>query len=154
LVATGLLVLTGLLVTPLRAHAVLGVGDTVFDPTMYATQLLQLEQATATVTNLTQQLQYAVQNTTGGSAGIWQSNQTLLTNLGSPISQQEGLSYGPGLSSQFPAALSGLQHREYRWRAESTDDRRNDAEHLERRARVGSGSGQQLLDRASLIAEP
>ncbi len=52
LVATGLLALTGLLIIPLRAHAVLGVGDTVFDPTMYATQLLQLEQATATVTNL------------------------------------------------------------------------------------------------------
>ncbi len=52
LVATGLLALTSLLVVPLRAHAVLGVGDTVFDPTMYATQLLQLEQATATVTNL------------------------------------------------------------------------------------------------------
>ncbi len=155
MVATGLLALTGLLVTPLSAHAVLGVGDTVFDPTMYATQLLQLEQATATVTNLAQQLQYAVQNTTGGSAGIWQSNQTLLTNLGSLISQQEGLSYTvQGLSSQFPAALSGLQHREHRGRAESTDDRRNDAEHLERRARVGSGPGQQLLDRASLIAEP
>jgi hypothetical protein len=107
LVATGLLVLTGLLVTPLRAHAVLGVGDTVFDPTMYATQLLQLEQATATVTNLTQQLQYAVQNTTGGSAGIWQSNQTLLTNLGSPISQQEGLSYGP--RTKLPVSSSPIR---------------------------------------------
>ena len=109
MVATGLLVLTGLLVTPLSAHAVLGVGDTVFDPTMYATQLLQLEQATATVTNLAQQLQYAVQNTTGGSAGIWQSNQSLLTNLGSLISQQEGLSYTvQGLSSQFQQLYPGF----------------------------------------------
>ncbi|MGO9946540.1 MAG: hypothetical protein ACLPWG_06810 [Steroidobacteraceae bacterium] len=109
LVATGLLALAGLLVTPLRARAVLGVGDTVFDPTMYATQLLQLEQATATVTNLAQQLQYAVQNTTGGSAGIWSSNQTLLTNLGSLISQQEGLSYTvQGLSSQFQQLYPGF----------------------------------------------
>jgi P-type conjugative transfer protein TrbJ len=76
---------------------------------MYATQLLQLEQATATVTNLAQQLQYAVQNTTGGSAGIWQSNQTLLTNLGSLISQQEGLSYTvQGLSSQFQQLYPGF----------------------------------------------
>jgi P-type conjugative transfer protein TrbJ len=100
--AVGFLALTALLVTPLRAHAVLGVGDTVFDPTMYATQLLQLEQATATVTNLAQQLQYAVQNTTGGGASAWQSNQTLLTNLGSLINQQEGLSYtAQGLTQQF-----------------------------------------------------
>ena len=155
LVATGLLALTGLLVTPLRAHAVLGVGDTVFDPTMYATQLLQLEQATATVTNLAQQLQYAVQNTTGGSAGIWQSNQTLLTNLGSLISQQEGLSYTvQGLSQQFQQLYPRLQHREHRRRAESAGHRRNDAQHPQRRARVGADSGQQLLDRTGRNAKP
>jgi P-type conjugative transfer protein TrbJ len=109
LVATGLLALTGLLVIPLRADAVLGVGDTVFDPTMYATQLVQLSEEVSTVTNLAQQLQYAVQNTTGGSAGIWQSNQTLLTSLGSLISQQEGLSYTvQGLNSQFQQLYPGF----------------------------------------------
>ena len=109
LLVIGLLFLTALLVTPLRAHAVLGVGDTVFDPTMYATQLLQLQQATATVTNLAQQLQYAVQNTTGGGAGVWQSNQTLLTNLGNLINQQEGLSYTvQGLTQQFQQLYPGF----------------------------------------------
>ncbi|MGO9267986.1 MAG: hypothetical protein ACLQBA_24365 [Candidatus Binataceae bacterium] len=108
-IAAGLLALAGLLVTPFPAHAVLGVGDTVFDPTAYATQLLQLQQATATVTNLAQQLQYAVQNTTGGSAGVWQSNQKLLTNLGSLISQQEGLSYTvQGFSQQFQQLYPGF----------------------------------------------
>jgi len=107
--ATVILVIASFFVTPPRAHAIFGVGDTVFDPTMYATQLLQLEQATATVTNLAQQLQYAVQNTTGGSAGVWQSNQTLLTNLGNLINQQEGLSYTvQGLSQQFQQLYPGF----------------------------------------------
>ena len=105
----GLLALTASLVTPLPAQAVLGVGDTVFDPTMYATQLLQLQQATATVTNLAQQLQYAVKNTTRGGAGVWQSNQALLTNLGEIINQQEGLSYTvQGLSQQFQQLYPGF----------------------------------------------
>ena len=65
LVATGLLALTGLLVIPLRADAVLGVGDTVFDPTMYATQLVQLSEEVSTVTNLAQTLARI------GEAGIW-----------------------------------------------------------------------------------
>jgi hypothetical protein len=75
----GLAVLGGLwLALPTPAGALFGIGDTVFDPTMYVTQLLQLTQETATVTNLVQQLSYAVQNTSGGSAGVWASNQTLL----------------------------------------------------------------------------
>jgi conjugal transfer/entry exclusion protein len=78
---------------PGPAHAIFGVGDEVFDPTMYASQLQQLQQETATVTNLAQQLQYAIKNTTGGGAGGWQSNQNLLTNLGGLISDQQGLSY-------------------------------------------------------------
>jgi P-type conjugative transfer protein TrbJ len=107
-VATMLLALAGLLVTPVCAPAIFGVGDTVFDPTMYATQLVQLQQATATVTNLAQQLQYEIQNTTGGSAGIWTSNQTLLTNLGGLISEQEGLSYTvQGLAQQFQQYYPG-----------------------------------------------
>ena len=71
-----------LLVLPQPSRAIFGVGDEVFDPTMYASQLRQLQQETATVTNLAQQLQYAIKNTTGGGARTWQSNQNLLANLG------------------------------------------------------------------------
>ncbi|MGH7839315.1 MAG: hypothetical protein ACREQC_16025, partial [Candidatus Binataceae bacterium] len=93
LAITILLVAGCLLGSPVRAHAIFGIGDVVFDPTMYASQLLQLEQETQATTNLAQQLAYTIQNTTGGSAGVWQSNQNLLTSLGNLINQQEGLSY-------------------------------------------------------------
>src|ERR1700704_1515391 len=97
-----------LIVLPRPAHAIFGVGDEVFDPTMYASQLQQLQQETATVTNLAQQLQYAIKNTTGGGAGGWQSNQNLLTNLGGLISEQHGLSYTfQGLSQQFQQLYAG-----------------------------------------------
>ncbi|MBF6571572.1 MAG: hypothetical protein IVW54_22210 [Candidatus Binataceae bacterium] len=93
---------------PVPAHALFGVGDEVFDPTMYASQLQQLQQETATVTNLAQQLQYAIKNTTGGGAGVWQSNQNLLTNLGNLINQQEGLSYtAQGLTQRFQQLYPG-----------------------------------------------
>jgi type IV secretion system protein TrbJ len=79
-----------------------GCSQIVFDPNMFARQLQQLQQETATVTNLAQQLQYIIKNTTGGGAGIWQSNQGLLTNLGDLINEQEGLSYSvQGLTQQF-----------------------------------------------------
>ena len=108
-VATVLLAIAGLVVRVTPARAIFGVGDTVFDPTMYATQLVQLQEATATVTNLAQQLQYAIQNTTGGSAGVWSSNQNLLTNLGNLINQQEGLSYPvQGLTQQFEQLYPGF----------------------------------------------
>src|SRR5258707_5242842 len=75
---------------------------------MFARQLQQLQQETATVTNLAQQLQYAIKNTTGGGAGVWQSNQNLLTNLGDLINQQEGLSYTfQGLTQQFQQLYPG-----------------------------------------------
>jgi len=97
-----------LLVLPRSSQAVFGVGDEVFDPTMYASQLRQLQQETATVTNLAQQLQYAIKNTTGGSAGAWQSNQNLLANLGGLISEQQGLSYTfQGLTQQFQQLYPG-----------------------------------------------
>src|SRR5271156_5621715 len=71
----------------LPAYAQFGGGTTiVFDPSMYARQLKQLEQETATVTNLAQQLSYMIKNTTGGAAGIWKSNESLLANLGGLIS--------------------------------------------------------------------
>jgi type IV secretion system protein TrbJ len=97
-----------LLAIPKPAHAIFGAGDIVFDPTMFASQLQQLQQETATVTNLAQQLQYAVKNTTGGGAGGWQSNQNLLTNLGGLISEQQGLSYTfQGLAQQFRQLYPG-----------------------------------------------
>ncbi len=94
-------------VTP--AHALFG-GDIVFDPTMYARQLRQLQQEMATVTNLAQQLQYVIKNTTGGGGGAWASNQNLLTNLGGIISEQEGLSYSvENLAQQFQQLYPGFQ---------------------------------------------
>jgi P-type conjugative transfer protein TrbJ len=91
------------------AQALFGVGDVVFDPTMFASQLQQLQQETATVTNLAQQLQYVVKNTTGGGAGVWQSNQNLLANLGNLINEQEGLSYSvQGVTQQFNQLYPGF----------------------------------------------
>ena len=80
---------------PVTTHAQLGFGGStiVFDPSMFARQLQQLQQETAAVTNLAQQLQYMIKNTTGGGAGVWQSNASLLANLGGLISEQQGLSY-------------------------------------------------------------
>jgi type IV secretion system protein TrbJ len=96
-----------LLATSSAVHAQFG-GSVVFDPSMFARQLQQLQQETATVTNLAQQLQYAIKNTTGGGAGIWQSNQNLLSNLGGLISEQQGLSYTfQGLTQQFQQLYPG-----------------------------------------------
>jgi P-type conjugative transfer protein TrbJ len=103
--SAALLLLLGM---PLPARALFGAGDVVFDPTMYASQLRQLEQETATVTTLAQQLRYMIKNTTGGGAGIWKSNQSLLDNLGGLISEQEGLSYTfEGLAQQFQQLYPG-----------------------------------------------
>jgi type IV secretion system protein TrbJ len=97
-----------LLALPRPAHAIFGAGDIVFDPTMFASQLQQLQQETATVTNLAQQLQYAVKNTTGGGAGAWPSHQNLLPHLGGLISEQQGLSYTfQGLAQQFQQLYPG-----------------------------------------------
>jgi type IV secretion system protein TrbJ len=98
-----------LMLSSVPAHALFGAGDVVFDPTMYASQLQQLQQETATVTNLAEQLQYVVKNTTGGGAGVWQSNQNLLTNLGNLINEQEGLSYTvQGVTQQFRQLYPGF----------------------------------------------
>ena len=97
-----------LVASSVPARAQFGGSQIVFDPNMFARQLQQLQQETATVTNLAQQLQYAIKNTTGGGAGVWQSNQNLLTNLGDLINQQEGLSYTfQGLTQQFQQLYPG-----------------------------------------------
>jgi P-type conjugative transfer protein TrbJ len=91
------------------AHAQFGGSQIVFDPQMFALQLQQLQQETTEVTTLAQQLQYTVKNTTGGGAGIWQSNQNLLTNLGNLINEEEGLSYSvQGLTQQFQQLYPGF----------------------------------------------
>ncbi len=99
-----------LLTASVPALAQFGGGtQIVFDPQMFARQLQQLQQETATVTNLAEQLQYIIKNTTGGGAGVWQSNQSLLTNLGDLINEQEGLSYSvQGLSQQFNQLYPGF----------------------------------------------
>jgi P-type conjugative transfer protein TrbJ len=100
---------TYLVLVPAVARAQFGGGtQIVFDPQMFARQFQQLQQQTAAVTNLAQQLQYMVQNTTGGGAGVWQSNQGLLANLGNLINEQEGLSYSfQGLTRQFDQLYPG-----------------------------------------------
>src|ERR1700728_2149028 len=97
------------LTLPARTRAQFGGSQIVFDPNMFARQLQQLQQETATVTNLAQQLQYTLKNTTGGGAGVWQSNQNLLTNLGNLIDEQEGLSYAvQGVTQQFKQLYPGF----------------------------------------------
>ncbi len=92
------------------ALAQFGGMQIVFDPNMFARQLAQLQQETATVQNLATQLQYVIQNTKGGGAGFWQSNQGLLTNLGNIVSQQDGLAYTlSDLSQEFQQLFPGYQ---------------------------------------------
>ncbi len=109
LFCTFLVAASFVLIEPAFALAQFGGGtQIVFDPQMFARQFQQLQQEAATVTNLTQQLQYMIKNTAGGGAGVWQSNQNLLTNLGNLINQQEGLSYSfQGLTQQFDQLYPG-----------------------------------------------
>src|SRR5260370_23284298 len=74
-------VLLLLLALPITAQAQFGGTTIVFDPQMFARQLAQLQQETAAVTNLAQQLQYMIKNTTGGGAGAWPSEQNLLSKI-------------------------------------------------------------------------
>ena len=107
LLAMALLLLVAL---PPVSRAQFGGSTIVFDPEMFARQLLQLQRETAVVTNLAQQLQYVIKNTTGGGAGVWQSNQSLLANLGGLISEQQGLSYTfQGLAQQFQQLYPGYK---------------------------------------------
>jgi P-type conjugative transfer protein TrbJ len=92
------------------ASAQFGGSTIVFDPAMFSRQLQQLQQETATVMNLAQQLQYAIKNTSGGGAGLWQSNQGFLNNLGGLISEQQGLSYTlQNVGQEFQTLYPGYQ---------------------------------------------
>src|SRR5690348_2912779 len=80
----------------------------VFDATMYASQLQQLARETATVTNLANQLEYVIKNTTGGGGGVWASNGSFLASLSQIIQTEEGLSYTYSeLSAQFQRLYPG-----------------------------------------------
>ena len=96
-------------IIPRPAHAQFGGGtQIVFDPSMFARQLQQLQQETQTVVTEAQQLQYIIKNTTGGYAGVWQSSQSMLDELGDLIQQQGGFSYTLGnLQSQFQQQFPG-----------------------------------------------
>jgi P-type conjugative transfer protein TrbJ len=105
----GLLLLLCLqFIAPRSAHAQFGGTQTVFDPAMFARQFQQLQQETQTLAAEAQQLQYMIKNTTGGSAGVWQSDQSMLDELGGLIQQQGGLSYSLGnLQAQFQQQFPG-----------------------------------------------
>src|SRR5712692_2152940 len=98
------------LAAPPTVRAQFGGGtQIVFDPQMFARQLQQLQQETQSLVTLDQQLQYMIKNTTGGGAGIWQTNEGFLTNLGNLINEQEGLSYSvQGLTQQFQQLYPGF----------------------------------------------
>ena len=98
-----------LLTPPSPVRAQFGGGtQIVFDPSMFARQLQQLQQETQSVLTEAQQLQYMIRNTTGGYAGVWQSSQSMLDELGGIIQQQGGLSYTlSNLQSQFQQQFPG-----------------------------------------------
>ena len=105
-----LMAVVAFLLTPLSSvRAQFGGGtQIVFDPSMFARQLQQLQQETQTVLTEAQQLQYMIRNTTGGYAGVWQSSQSMLDELGGIIQQQGGLSYTlSNLQSQFQQQFPG-----------------------------------------------
>src|SRR5579875_1020550 len=103
-----LLSLCLLFIAPRDALAQFGGTQTVFDPAMFARQFQQLQQETQAVATEAQQLQYMIKNTTGGSAGVWQSDQSMLDELGGLIQQQGGLSYSLGnLQAQFQQQFPG-----------------------------------------------
>jgi len=93
---------------PRGAKAQFGGAQVVFDPQMFARQLLQLEQQTATVTDLAQELRFMALNTAPYLGGVWQPNTTLLSNLGNLIATEQGLSYTlTNLPTQFAQIFPG-----------------------------------------------
>ena len=103
--AAGIILLAG----PRPAHAIFGVGDVVFDPTMFATQLEQLASEQATATTVAQQLQIDIINDTPGNAGAYISNTAYLNSLPALIDVQQGLAYdNQALATQFQLLYPGL----------------------------------------------
>src|SRR5712692_381307 len=98
------------LAAPPTVRAQFGGGtQIVFDPQMFARQLQQLQQETQSLVTLAQQLQYMIKNTTGGGAGVWQTNEGFLTNLGNLLNEQERRSYSvQGLTQQFQQLYPGF----------------------------------------------
>ena len=93
---------------PLAAKAQFGGAQIVFDPQMFARQLQQLEQQTATLADLAQELRYMALNTVPYLGGVWQPNSTLLSNLGNMIATEQGMSYAlTNLPTQFAQIFPG-----------------------------------------------
>ena len=81
---------------------------TVFDPSMFARQMQQLQTETHTLTTAAQQLENMVINTVPYAGGVWQPNTNLLNNLGSVIATEQGLSYAlTNLSTAFSQLFPG-----------------------------------------------
>jgi type IV secretion system protein TrbJ len=98
----------GLMVAwPRPAGAIFGVGDVVFDPSMYAQQFLQLAQAIQETQSAAAMLKSM---TTGGMAGTFSSPLGLINNLGDVINTSEGLAYNAdNVASQFRALYPATQ---------------------------------------------
>lgn len=107
---TGALMLAVLLAIPRPAHAIFGVGDIVFDPTIFANEVQQLAQDVQEVKALQSQLQYVIQNTTGGLGGIFTSPNQLLGQMSNIISDNEGVAYSlSNVTQEFQRLYPGNQ---------------------------------------------
>ena len=137
------------LAASLPARAQFGGAQIVFDPSVYARQLAQLQQETAAVQNLASQLQYMIKNTTGGGAGVWQSNQNLLANLGW-IDQRTRRAFVhlPRTLAAVPAAISGLPGDKHSGRSKPASDDHNHAQYSQWCARIRTGPGAEFYRRA------
>ena len=132
-------------------NAQFGGTQIVFDPQMLARQLTQLQQETQAVLTEAQQLTYMIQNTNGGYGGAWQSDQSLLNELGGLIQQQGGLSYTLGnLQGQFQRQFPGYVVPS---NAEPTElnQHRRDTGHAQRHACRRPSSGAKLCERAGSV---
>jgi len=102
--------------TPRPAHAILGAGDIVFDPTVYAEAILQYEQLVQQLQQLEQTYTtLARQVETGNLAGIL--NSPLLRNAMPGYGQTAGLLHGNG---QFAGAEQFMTQNRY-YRPQGTD---------------------------------
>ena len=128
------------------ARAQFGGSQIVFDPNMFARQLQQLQQETATVTNLAQQLtEYAIKE----YDRRWRrclavQPEPAYESRRSDQSAGRTLVYLSGPYAAVPAALSGLQRCLDRWGPESANDGQYHVGHAQRCARFSAGAGPEL----------